>query len=261
MKRLATLIVLCLSPPAFAEPPASQPIEKESSLKEKITGKEKIVIPSNLRLEIGYEYFTANSPSWGIGRHSPFARIDYRLLDFIYLYAVIGTEATSFYYLIQGNSFSLKPHIASRGNIVDGYGFRLVFWQNRRVRLEGNGYFESLNETQVKINKITINLSGFDLDITEALKDHAIIDYKMKKIAGSAKLQFTFGRFKPYIVGGWSWLALNFKIQTDSYTGAVIKFLTRENINDYLKPRYNYSRGLPTGFLGVEIRITKKIGL
>jgi|GEM_PF-1549030 len=290
MKRLIIPLILCLSPPAYSaslQIPAEsdrnvknqadkpmlaptlgfqpQPEEEESSLVEKIAGKNKFSVPKSFRLEIGTDFFYASTTHWRLIHVLPFVRVDYRLLDFIYLYAIIATQATYFSYKARGAYFTpktgglytLDSDFKSTGNLISGGGLRLIVWKHPRVKFELFGQYQSLGENQADARNIDFTLNDLNLNLTEILKEHVAVTYGWRLIGCGAKVQFYAWRFRPYISLGYSWLLTDIKISPDQYAQDAAKIITGASIENLISTKYNETVGKPNIYIGTEIQVAK----
>lgn len=265
MKRVALITAFCLLIPAtlYAQgPPASQPAPvKESSLGEKIKKKEPIWFPTHLRLELGSSYIHVKGPFYRLHHVSPFVQLDYQILDFIYLYAIIGTQYTRLAYDIDvGNNLALTLGAEGKASFTSGGGLRVILYRHRRFRVEVFGQYQSLNESEAKPKGINLKWGDAKADINEMFKGHGYLDYDWRFVQTGAKLQFHVWRFSPYIVGGYAWLMFKIKIKIDDEVTNSIK-LPSGSLNDIIPERHSETRGIPILYVGTEFRITKNFAL
>ena len=265
MKRTGLILAFCLLMPVttFAQgPPASQPAApKETSLGEKIKKREPFWFPSHLRLELGSSYIYVKGPTYRFHHVQPFAQLDYQILDFIYLYAIIGTQYTRLAYDIDvGSGLNLTLGAEGKTSFTSGGGLRVVLYRHRRFRAEIFGQYQSLNESEAKPKGINLKWGDANADISEMFKGHGYLDYDWRFVQTGAKLQFHVWRFSPYIVGGYAWLMFKIKIKIDDEVANSIK-LPSGSLNDIIPERHSETRGVPILYLGTEFRVTKHLSL
>jgi len=266
MKHAALIIAFCLLAPSaiYAQgPPASQPAApKETSLGEKLAKRDPFVLPHNLRLELGSSYIYVKGPYYRFHHVAPFAQLDYRLFDFLYIYAIVGTQYSKLSHDIAvGGGYTLTLGADAKASFTSGGGIRVVVYRHKRFRAEIFGQYQSLNESEAKPKDITLKWGDLKLDFSEVFKGRGYLDYNWQFIQTGAKLQFNVWRFRPYIVGGYSWLMFKIKIKIDESATKDIKLLTSGDLQEIIPERYGETRGLPILYIGTEFRVTKRLAL
>jgi hypothetical protein len=267
MKRTGLILAFCLLFPITAlavGPPASQPADKEeSSLGEKIKKRDPFVIPKDMRLELGSSYICVEGPFYRLHHVQPFAQLDYRLLDFIYVYAIFGTQYTRLAYDINVSSnWKLMLGADAKASFTSGGGLRLVLYRHKYFRAEIYGQYQSLNESEAKPKGINLNWGdNLKLDFNEVFKGHSWLDYNWQFVQLGAKLQFNAWRFRPYIVGSYAWLMFRIKIKIDDEATKSVKFLTSGDLQKIVPERYSETRAYPIMYIGTEFRVTKNFSL
>jgi hypothetical protein len=261
---LAISLALPLTTYAAPGPPASQPADvKEVSLGEKIIKRDPFVFPQYLRLEIGSSYIYVKGPTYRFHHVAPSVQLDYRLFDFLYVYAIFGTQYSKLSYDIPvGGGYTLTLGADAKASFTSGGGIRIVLYRHKRFRAEIFGQYQSLNESEAKPKDITLKWeNSLKLDFTDVFKGHGYLDYDWRFVQTGGKLQFNVWRFSPYIVGGYAWLMFKIKIKIDETATKDIKLLTSGDLQKIIPERYGETRGVPILYIGTEFRVTKYLAL
>lgn len=233
MKRLIPLFVILLSSPAFAEKPASNPTPKKSSIGEILFGGHNVLSLNNLALEIGGNYFHLAESGWSASRGASVYRLHYRPLKFLFVYAGLQNGFTHLSLTLPGQqALSSKFEAESSGNAIGTFGGRLALYYSPHFIALAAGEYEFMKSDRT-------GLAG--------AKSPGEISYALTRGFISATLQLTFGRWSPYLAGGYTWTFLDASLLPNS---------------DRLAPiGINRTAHTPFIYPGLSLKITKNFSL
>lgn len=210
MKKLILATILLLSIPAFAGEPATNPAPKRSSIVEMLFGGHNFFSWKNLSIEIGGNYIHLSESDWSASRGTMTYRLHYRPLKFLFVYAGIQTDFTKLSLTFPGK-LALSPRYKSESSAsaIGIVGGRLAVYYCPRFVVVLNGEYEFMGLQHAKITGV--NPANRQGDVEKI----GWLAHKLTRGYVGATIQFTFGRFGPYLAAGYYWTHLDAILTSD----------------------------------------------